>query len=44
MGYSPWGHKQSEMTEATEHACNEPGKLPPITDVFVVDSGLFLWY
>ena len=21
MGYSPWGHKESDMTEATEHAC-----------------------
>ena len=21
-GYSPWDHKESDMTEATEHACN----------------------
>ena len=21
MGYSPYGHKESDMTEATEHAC-----------------------
>ena len=20
-GYSPWGHKESDMTRATEHAC-----------------------
>ena len=20
MGYSPWGHKESDMTEVTEHA------------------------
>ena len=20
-GYSPWGHKESDTTEATEHAC-----------------------
>ena len=20
MGYSPWGHKESDMTNATEHA------------------------
>ena len=21
MGYSPWDHKESDMTEVTEHAC-----------------------
>ena len=21
MDYRPWGHKESDMTEATEHAC-----------------------
>ena len=21
MGYSPWGHKESDMTEVTQHAC-----------------------
>ena len=21
VGYSPWGHKESDMTEVTEHAC-----------------------
>ena len=20
-GYSPWGHKESDMTEVTEHVC-----------------------
>ena len=25
MGYSPWGHKESDTTEATEHACMQPG-------------------
>ena len=22
-GYSPWGHKESDMTEATSHACTQ---------------------
>ena len=21
MGYCPWGHKESDATEVTEHAC-----------------------
>ena len=21
VGYSPWGHKETDMTEVTEHAC-----------------------
>ena len=25
-GYSPWGHKESDTTEATEHACTQGGK------------------
>ena len=23
MVYSPWGHKESDMTEATYHACTD---------------------
>ena len=33
MGYSPWGHKESDTTEAIEHACigrlEVPGTAPP---------------
>ena len=24
VGYSPWGHKELDMTEVTEHACMPP--------------------
>ena len=26
MGYSPWGHKESDMTESlgSEHTCTQP--------------------
>ena len=27
MGYSPWGRKESDMTEATEHACMQLGVI-----------------
>ena len=28
MGYSPWGHKKSDMTEATEqHICTQNKKV-----------------
>ena len=27
MGYSPWDHKESDMNEATEHACLFAGKI-----------------
>jgi len=26
VGYSPWGYKESDMTEATEHACTHARK------------------
>ena len=25
MGYSPWSHKESDMPEATQHACTQSG-------------------
>ena len=31
-GYSPWGHKQSDMTEATEHACMHEAMRLPVTN------------
>ena len=51
MGYSPWGHKELDMTEATEHSCTQHCmKAPrhPQTCQCSVDSRLDLitnkWY
>ena len=27
VGHSPWGRKESDMTEATEHTCPQPNKV-----------------
>ena len=29
VGYSPWGHKESDTTEVTEHARTSPLSLCP---------------
>ena len=28
VGYSPWGHKESDTTEVTEHACKAALRTP----------------
>ena len=36
-GYSPWGHKESEATKATQHACMRgqmDGEIPTDLPVF----------
>ena len=31
VDYSPWGHKESDMSEVTEHACTHRAYLKPTT-------------
>ena len=44
MGYSPWGRKELDMTEATQHACTIPLEcyyalwFPPYDLVFLCHS------
>ena len=28
MGYSPWGHKESDTTEVTQHTCSKYMSIP----------------
>ena len=32
VGYSPWGHKESDMTEVTKHICLQPQLTIPLPD------------
>ena len=46
MGYSPWGHKESDAIEASEHACAnilsqaEPASAPAGMQVTGMRGGL----
>ena len=43
-GYSPWGHKQSDMTEAAEHSYMRTKWQPTSTDEFnSIHSDLSSW-
>ena len=44
MGYSPWGHKESDRTEAIEHArmhTHRPQFHVPVNDLFRTLPGTF---
>ena len=41
VGYSPWGHKESDVTEATWHACTVPFQSKHI--VAIAKFRFFLW-
>ena len=42
VGYSPWGHKELAMTEATEHACIY--LVSGTVDLRHWSSDLVLWF
>ena len=42
MGYSPWGHKESDTTEVTEHAHREHCILLNIAHNFLLEHRLLL--
>ena len=38
VGYSPRGHKESDITEATKHACTKRNSYPPPSRVVSVET------